>query len=80
MLTVILTTFRRFVFLEEVGAGSQIRNADDDMSNYITDAGERVRSKSELVIANLLYKNNIPYMYECPLKINNNTVYPDFTV
>lgn len=53
---------------------------DDDMSNYITDAGERVRSKSELVIANMLYKNNIPYKYECPLKINNYTIYPDFTV
>lgn len=53
---------------------------EDDTTNYITDAGERVRSKSELVIANLLYKNNIPYKYECPLNINNNIIYPDFTV
>lgn len=53
---------------------------DDDTSNYITDAGERVRSKSELVIANMLNKNNIPYKYECPLRINNYTIYPDFTM
>jgi len=53
---------------------------DNDMSNYITDVGERVRSKSELLIANLLYKNNIPYKYECPLQIGNHIIYPDFTV
>ena len=53
---------------------------DNDMSNYITDAGERVRSKSELLIANLLYRKKIPYKYECPLQIGNHTIYPDFTV
>ena len=53
----------------------------DDIPVYITDKGERVRSKSELNIANALYKNSIPYKYECPLKLNNGvTIYPDFTI
>lgn len=47
---------------------------------YETDRKERVRSKSELTIANALAKRGIPYRYECPLKLENGTiVYPDFT-
>lgn len=50
-------------------------------TEYYTDKGERVRSKSELMIANALRKKNIPYKYECPLELDSyGTVYPDFTV
>ena len=28
----------------------------------------------------MLKKNKIPYRYECALKLNNRTVFPDFTV
>ena len=42
--------------------------------------GERMRSKSEKIIADCLYYNNIPYKYEKPIKLDNITVYPDFTV
>lgn len=42
---------------------------------------ERVRSKSELNIANALADKGIPYKYECPLRLSNGTtIYPDFTV
>ena len=42
---------------------------------------ERVRSKSELNIANALADHEIPYKYECPLQLKNGmTIYPDFTV
>ena len=48
---------------------------------YETNKKERVRSKSELNIANTLIKHGIPYKYECPLKLRNGSViYPDFTV
>lgn len=48
---------------------------------YYTDKGERVRSKSEIIIANLLNQKKIPYKYECPLKLESyKVVYPDFTV
>ena len=48
---------------------------------YTTDKGEQVRSKSELIIANLLSKLDIPYRYEAPLKLKRlGTVYPDFTI
>lgn len=47
----------------------------------ITDRGERVRSKSEMLIANLLYQEKIPYRYEFPVSLQGwGAVYPDFTV
>ena len=49
-------------------------------AEYITEKGERVRSKSEILIANMLYKYNIPYHYEKPLKLKNRIIYPDFTI
>jgi len=48
---------------------------------WITEKGERVRSKSELNIANALSKYSVPYRYECPIKLKNGIIlYPDFTV
>lgn len=45
-----------------------------------TDRGERVRSKSEKILADYFYRNNISYKYECPLLLSGfGTVYPDFT-
>ena len=53
----------------------------DDTTELLTDKGERVRSKSEMIIADLLYRENLHYKYECPLALGNNfTVYPDFTI
>lgn len=40
-----------------------------------------MRSKSELNIANTLYKMEIPYKYKCPFVLmNGRTVHPDFTI
>lgn len=48
---------------------------------YETKRKERVRSKSELNIANALTEQGIPYKYECPLQLRNGAIiYPDFTV
>lgn len=45
-----------------------------------TEKGERVRSKSEKIIADMLYHSEIPYRYECPLYLKGlGKVYPDFT-
>ncbi|MBQ1316395.1 MAG: hypothetical protein IIY46_02820 [Lachnospiraceae bacterium] len=53
----------------------------DDMPEFYTEKGERVRSKSEILIANLLKQMDIPYRYECPLKLERfGTIHPDFTV
>ncbi|MBE5836175.1 MAG: hypothetical protein E7309_16350 [Butyrivibrio sp.] len=46
-----------------------------------TKKGERVRSKSEKIIADTFNDLGIEYKYECPLKLNGvGTVYPDFTI
>lgn len=48
---------------------------------YATKQGEYVRSKSELLIADALYENSIPYRYEFPLMDQNKLwALPDFTV
>ena len=44
-------------------------------------SGDMVRSKSELVIANLLHERNIPFSYEVLLRAPDGTIYlPDFTI
>ena len=59
----------------------QGKEISTDCPVFITNKGEHVRSKSELNIANMLEKLNIPYKYECPLTLSDNRViYPDFTV
>ncbi|MDD3340002.1 MAG: hypothetical protein PHS82_14235, partial [Lachnospiraceae bacterium] len=46
-----------------------------------SERGERVRSKSEKIIADMLNKRGIPYKYECPLQLNGiGIIYPDFTI
>lgn len=45
-----------------------------------TFAGHYVRSKSEVIIANTLYSNHIPYRYEAKLQLTNLLLYPDFTI
>ena len=49
-------------------------------SYFETLRGERVRSKSEVIIADRLFTSGIPYKYECPLVVGKNTIYPDFTL
>lgn len=42
---------------------------------------ERVRSKSEKIIADTLERRRIPYRYECPLELKGKRIiHPDFTV
>ncbi len=46
----------------------------------LTEKGERVRSKSEKIMADYFYRNGIEYKYECPLYLKGvGVVYPDFT-
>lgn len=47
---------------------------------YSTTKGDLVRSKSEVIIANLLYQYGIKYEYEKKLKYNDKWIEPDFTV
>lgn len=52
-----------------------------EKSEYYTDKNERVRSKTEILIANTLNKYDVPYHYEKPVKLSGEfIVHPDFTV
>lgn len=51
----------------------------DDNSEYYTANNERVRSKSEVMIADTLNRMKVPYRYEFPIVLKNGIkVYPDF--
>ncbi|MBO5070978.1 MAG: ATPase [Roseburia sp.] len=45
-----------------------------------TGAGIYVRSKSEAIIVMLLHIHKVPFRYECALHLENNVIYPDFTI
>lgn len=51
----------------------------DGVAELWTARGERVRSKSEVIIADTLARLKIPYRYEFPHKMGRATFYPDFT-
>ena len=52
----------------------------NDGNEITTEQGERVRSKSEKIIADKLYYMHIPYSYECPLHLQNfGYIKTDFT-
>lgn len=48
---------------------------------YYTANGERVRSKSEIIIADTLYRYKVAYLFECKINLAGfGTVHPDFLV
>lgn len=51
-----------------------------DLCKHVTSRGLKVRSKSELLIAEKLYAYNIPFRYEQVLRIQNVSLIPDFTI
>ncbi len=53
---------------------------EEDMPEHYTSKGERVRSKSEVMIADALNQAGIAYRYECPLILDGRKIHPDFTV
>ena len=52
----------------------------EDSSEYYTRSGIRVRSKSEVLIADILDEIAVPFLYEKPLHLKKRTVHPDFTL
>ena len=52
----------------------------EGVSVFKTMKGERVRSKSEMIIADRFYMSGIPYKYECPIDLMGVIYHPDFTI
>lgn len=67
------------IWLEQPYESLGFNEADE--SEFYSDRGERMRSKSEVLIANALLRKGIAYKYECPLELSNGKRrYPDFTI
>lgn len=59
----------------------QGKGFDANTPQLFTAKGERVRSKSEVIIADSLNREGIPYRYECPIYVEGwGSVHPDFTI
>lgn len=57
------------------------RNSFKSSSQHLTENDEFVKSKSELIIADLLFSYKIDYKYEFPLQLaTGRIIYPDFTI
>ena len=55
----------------------------EELPELFSNRGEQLRSKSEVIIANLLEQYKIPYHYEFPLTLENTgmkIIYPDFKI
>ena len=67
--------------LEEWKNSAFIQNPNyPETKIHLAPSGNMVRSKSEVLIDMLLYTNKIPFRYECELKLEDITLYPDFTL
>lgn len=63
-----------------IGVEYQKKEFEENVPDYFTANGERVRSKSEILIADALRRHKIPYRYEFPMHIPGyGMVHPDFT-
>ena len=58
----------------------QPKQVGENVPEHYSDKGERVRSKSEVMIANALAQAGIPYRYECPFMLGTTVIHPDFTI
>lgn len=67
-------------FVKNWLAQEYVRNPLPGDEELVSDLGEKMRSKSEVLIGNALNKHHIPYLYERPLYIDGAVIYPDFTV
>lgn len=47
---------------------------------HMCKTGKYLRSKSEVIIANALFEQRIPFRYESVLELGDVTLYPDFTI
>ncbi len=62
----------------EISTAQSAKQPAPDKS-LVTVRGEVVKSKSEVIIANILDKYGIDYVYEKPLQLGDRVIKPDFT-
>ena len=57
-----------------------VKPVKEGMPVFKTLKGDLVKSKSEVLIADRLFANGIPYKYECPINVGGIIFHPDFTI
>ena len=75
----IVTTDEQFV-REWLAIPFVPKEIEEGSSVFLTSRGERVRSKTEVIIAERLLVRGVPYKYECPIVVNGRVIHPDFTI
>lgn len=77
---------KKFIDYKESNSSDNQENQfahNENVPEYFTSKGERVRSKSEILIADSLARHGIAYRYEYPVRVKNDrgekfNIYPDF--
>ena len=80
---VALTVLQRICNYLDCDIGDMLYNGDwyKEEKKLATLSEYFVRSKSEVIIANMLFSEEVPFEYEVPLYADDGTMYlPDFTV
>lgn len=63
-----------------LGRTYEHKSFGENVSEYYTADGLRVRSKSEVIIADSLSRMGVPFKYECPCRVKGlGKIHPDFT-
>lgn len=73
--------FDKNLFRESADGGESVKHEPSQLINF-TLSGDKVRRKSEVIIANLLYSLDIDYIYERKIcgTVNRGVLYPSFTI
>ncbi|MCR4619010.1 MAG: hypothetical protein K5669_12595 [Lachnospiraceae bacterium] len=80
LITPIYPTDAEFIKSWEQSHAGNI-NSFPNENQYLTDRGERVRSKSEKILADMFFRMKVPYCYEPKVELKNGkNVYPDFAL
>lgn len=64
-------------WIENMPARNPFREED---YRFETRRGEKVRSKSEMMIADILFEYGLQYRSDCPVSVGGKVLYPDFQI
>ena len=64
---------------EWIASPYEMSNYKPELRTHITSRGEKMRSKGEVAIAEVMYKHNVPFRYEPVIHIGKYTLAFDFT-
>ncbi len=76
----LVPSLKVFDAADDIWRTTNTKHVDKNTHPYETDKGDWVRSKAEVIIANMLFSLGVPYIYEYSLNIRGYHYEPDFYI